>query len=183
MLAELAAAGRNVDFALVDGDHSADGVRADVEALLDSPAVGSTLIVLHDTMNEAVREGVAAARPGERPGVVHWDLDLLESFVDKGPLAERWGGLGVIVVERDAAPAAELLASPSRSRQRKPHALLWSLLAPVRRLRRAVAPAAIRLSRRLPERVQVALRNRRDATWRRPGETETIERPDAPVRR
>src|SRR5689334_24261091 len=37
-LAELAEAERNVDFALVDGDHSEGGVRSDVEALLDSPA-------------------------------------------------------------------------------------------------------------------------------------------------
>ncbi len=32
LLEELAVSGRNVDFALVDGDHSAQGVRADVES-------------------------------------------------------------------------------------------------------------------------------------------------------
>ena len=57
LLAELASAGRNVDLVLVDGDHSADGVRRDLEDLLASPAVSRTLILIHDTTNEEVRAG------------------------------------------------------------------------------------------------------------------------------
>jgi hypothetical protein len=51
LLAALEAVGRPVDFALVDGDHSAEGVRRDLESLLASPTTGRTRIVLHDTMN------------------------------------------------------------------------------------------------------------------------------------
>ena len=39
LLERLGAADRNVDFALVDGDHSAGGVRADLLNLLESPAL------------------------------------------------------------------------------------------------------------------------------------------------
>jgi hypothetical protein len=183
VLARLAEAGRNVDFALVDGDHSAEGVRADVEALLASPAVDSTLIVLHDTMNEEVREGIARARPEKRPGVVHVDLDLLEVFSDKGPFSERWSGLGVIVVERHGRNGVEPLPSASHRRQSKPLAALWELAVPARRARRAVTPSAVRLFRRLPPRVQTALRRRRETPWRRPSELEQVEAPSAPVRR
>lgn len=42
VLRELAAAGTNVDLALVDGDHTAAGFRQDLEDLLDSPSVGRT---------------------------------------------------------------------------------------------------------------------------------------------
>src|SRR4051794_15650871 len=62
LLAELAEEGRNVDFVLVDGDHSSEGVRRDVEDLLDSPAVAHTLVLMHDTMNEVVRAGLEEVR-------------------------------------------------------------------------------------------------------------------------
>jgi len=62
LLARFTAEGRNVDFALVDGDHSSEGVRRDVEALLCSPAVRSTFIIAHNTGNEIVRAGLDAVR-------------------------------------------------------------------------------------------------------------------------
>src|SRR5829696_3795682 len=46
VLGELAAAGRHIDFALIDGDHTTEGVQRDVRAVLDSPACRRTVIVL-----------------------------------------------------------------------------------------------------------------------------------------
>ncbi|MCW3039965.1 MAG: hypothetical protein JWM31_1870 [Solirubrobacterales bacterium] len=99
VLAELASAGRNVDFALVDGDHSADGVRQDVEALLQSPAVSDCVIVTHDTGNEHVRSGLDAVAYGAYPKVAHVDLDFVPGHLgrDRFP-GELWYGLGLIVV-------------------------------------------------------------------------------------
>jgi len=106
LLAGLAEAGRNVGLALVDGDHSAAGVRADVENLLASTAVGRTLIVLHDTMNDVVRRGIREARVEAAAGVVYANLDFVPGFVAaSGKFAgERWGGLGLVVVDRDGGP-------------------------------------------------------------------------------
>lgn len=104
-LSELTGAGRNVDFALVDGDHTADGVRRDMEDLLTSPAVGRTVILIHDTLNEVVREGLLAARITERPGVTACDLDFVAGHLSSGgPFAgQLWGGLGLVLVDKDAA--------------------------------------------------------------------------------
>jgi len=57
-LQALAERGRYVDFVIVDGDHTPEGVRQDLEHLLDSRAVAHTVILVHDTMNAKVRAGI-----------------------------------------------------------------------------------------------------------------------------
>jgi hypothetical protein len=101
LLSGLADAGRNVDFALVDGDHSAEGVRRDMEDLLDSPAVGNTVIVVHDTMNETVRAGLEEVSYDGYPKVAYVDLDFVAGYMFREPSLEHelWGGLGLVVVD------------------------------------------------------------------------------------
>lgn len=108
VLAELAAERRNVDFALVDGDHTADGVRRDVEDLLNSPAVSRTLILAHDTASETVRAGLTAIAYGDWPKINWVDLDFLPGFLFRDPAHELeiWGGLAMVIVD-DSAPRPE----------------------------------------------------------------------------
>ena len=112
LLADLAKRGRNVDFALVDGDHSADGVSADLRALLSSPAVERTVIVCHDTMNEETRAGIMGAGPADFEKVRLVELDLLTGYMGRlEPFTgQLWGGLGLIVVDADAS--SEVPAAP-----------------------------------------------------------------------
>ena len=112
LLAELAERGRNVDFALVDGDHSADGVLADLRNLLSSPAVGRTVIVCHDTMNEETRAGIEAAGVAGFEKVRLFQMDMLSGYMGRlEPFrGQLWGGLGLIVV--DADPASAVPAAP-----------------------------------------------------------------------
>jgi hypothetical protein len=105
LLERFEAGGRGVDFVLVDGDHTAEGVKADLINLLTSPAVSRTLILVHDTMNEVVRAGVEAV-PFERfAKVSHVNLDFLTGYMARnGPFAgQLWGGFGLVLV--DAAGA------------------------------------------------------------------------------
>ena len=124
ILGQLAEAGINVDFALVDGDHFADGVKRDIEDLLRSPAISRTLIVLHDTANQEVRAGLDAIDYQSWSKLVWVDLDWVPGFMFRaGPSrGEAWAGLGIMVVDEDrgstapasvaayAYPTAELLA-------------------------------------------------------------------------
>ncbi len=100
-LKELAAAGRHVDFALVDGDHSAEGVRRDALALLESDACRNTVIVFHDAANDDVRAGLESVRFEEHPKVGLSMLDFVPGFlVEKGVYAMHiWNGLGVVVLD------------------------------------------------------------------------------------
>lgn len=100
VLRGLAQDGANVDFVLVDGDHSAEGVSRDLHDLFDSPAVGRTVIVLHDTMNEEVRRGLESVDYAAWAKVRYVELDCVTGFVFREPLErELWGGLGLVIVD------------------------------------------------------------------------------------
>jgi hypothetical protein len=101
LLARLADEGRNVDFVLVDGDHSSEGVCQDVRDLLDSRAIGRTIIVIHDTINETVRAGLERVRYEAYPKVAYVELDFVAGYMFREPslLHELWGGLGLVVVD------------------------------------------------------------------------------------
>ena len=101
VLAELAGAGRNVDFALVDGDHTPEGVRRDLEDLLASPAVTTTTILIHDTSNPTVRSGVDAVDWEGCAKVAHVQLDWISGYIFAEPhfRHELWGGLGCVIVD------------------------------------------------------------------------------------
>lgn len=115
-LAELAAAGRNVDFVLVDGCHEHEFVKADVEHLLASPAVGQTVMVMHDTANEACRGGLEAV-DWESHDKVRWvELDCIAGYLFRGPMAgELWGGLGVAIIDDQAGPPGTGPRRPDRT--------------------------------------------------------------------
>lgn len=100
VLAELAEAQRHVDFVLVDGNHSRAGVEADMTNLLHSPALNTTVILLHDCANEGVREGARnAIRRAD--GLAYADLSFVAPPARRSsPLSESWGGLGIVVVDR-----------------------------------------------------------------------------------
>jgi Methyltransferase domain len=107
LLDELAGAGKNVDFALVDGDHSARGVRADVEDLLNARSVGRTVIAIHDTLNERVRGGLEAVDFAAFERVAHVDLDFVPGQVlRKREGDEPWCGLGIVLVGWDVGSDA-----------------------------------------------------------------------------
>lgn len=94
VLAELDAP---VGFALIDGDHTSDGVHADALTLLDSPACARCVIVAHDTANPAVRAGLEGLH--EHPAVVYWEPAFLPGYVfARGSFAgASWGGFGLLV--------------------------------------------------------------------------------------
>jgi hypothetical protein len=101
VLARFADEQRNVDFVLIDGDHSAEGVRRDVEDLLNSSAIGNTAMLVHDTTNEMVRAGLDAIHYAAWPKVAHVNLDFVPGYIfsEERLRHELWGGLGVIIVD------------------------------------------------------------------------------------
>ena len=111
-LARFAEESRNVDFAFIDGGDSADGVRHAIDALLSSPAVADTLILIRDSANEQVRSGIDAVRYTAYPKVAHLNLDFVPGYMSREPdrLHELWGGLGLVIV--DATRTAYFPAAP-----------------------------------------------------------------------
>lgn len=99
VLRQLTARGANVDFVLVDGDHSAEGVRRDMLDLLESPCVGRTVILLHDTLDARVRAGLDGIDFEAHGKVGYVDLDFVQGEVPReGRFVDHLGsGLGIVV--------------------------------------------------------------------------------------
>jgi hypothetical protein len=100
-LAALAGGGERVDFVLVDGDHSAEGVRQDIEDLLASESISHTVIVAHDSLNEAVRNGLTAVDYESVSKVAWVEIDFVPGYVAafRELYAQPWGGFALIVVD------------------------------------------------------------------------------------
>jgi predicted O-methyltransferase YrrM len=99
--------GQNVDFVLVDGDHTAEGVRRDVEDLLASGALRRTVILAHDASNDEVRRGLDAVDWKATGKVAFLDLDFVPGHLSSGgPFKDQlWGGFAIVVVdEANAGP-------------------------------------------------------------------------------
>jgi hypothetical protein len=138
LLGELEQSGERVDFSLVDGDHSPEGVRQDVLDLLASPAVAG-LIVLHDTGNDAVRRGLLEVPFERHSKVASVDLDFVLAPPPDGKLTPVWGGLGLIVLDPErAGPGARPVARGDGE------AKLWAVARELRRLARRQAGIALR---------------------------------------
>ncbi len=105
ILEELASSGRTVDFVLVDGDHSAEGVRQDLEDLLASPALRQSVILLHDTMNPDVRSGLESFDLVSYENVAFFDFDFLPGYLARREpyRLQLWGGLGLVVLDSEHA--------------------------------------------------------------------------------
>jgi hypothetical protein len=100
-LDELVEQGRDVDFVMVDGDHSSGGVRQDVEDLLNSRALARCVILVHDTANERVRRGLDGVHFEAWPKVAHVELDWVPGrlFAEPALRNELWFGLGLVIVD------------------------------------------------------------------------------------
>jgi len=107
LLAGFSAAGRTLDFALVDGDHSFDGVAGDLRALLVSPCTLRSVILVHDTMNPEIRAGIEHVGLDSYEKVVYYELDFVPGYIYRSGSARNamWGGLGVILCDAHRSDA------------------------------------------------------------------------------
>lgn len=89
---ELDSAGVALEFMLIDGDHSAAGVKRDIACLLTYVPKKPLFVALHDSFNPECRQGMLEAGWETSP-YCHWvDLDFVP-----GKLGGRqlWGGIAV----------------------------------------------------------------------------------------
>jgi hypothetical protein len=105
LLARLAAEGRNVDFIHLDGDHTAVGIRADIEPLLASSAVRHSLILIHDSFNPEVRAGIESLRLPKHPKVRGFDLDFVPGRLGRVAAFEDvgLGGFAAVILDEPAS--------------------------------------------------------------------------------
>jgi len=96
LLHELDRAHIPLEFMLIDGDHTANGVKSDIACLLTYIPKKPLFVVLHDSFNPECRRGMLEAGWNTSP-YCHWvDLDFVPGRIVEhhGPShGELWGGL------------------------------------------------------------------------------------------
>lgn len=137
VLEELERQGKTVDFVLIDGDHSYEGVKRDTCNVLDSKATSNAVVLFHDIANEAVRSAVRDSIRGRKLAYV--DLSFSVPSRVSPLLGEAWGGFGLIVVDgplwpHPPATLPSVVWSTTTVRSR-----LWRALGPIRSVKRAAA--------------------------------------------
>jgi hypothetical protein len=146
VLAEIQRAGRNLEFILLDGDHSAKGVQADIKALLLHRPRSTLHIVMHDSFNPDCRRGMRMIPWNDFPHVHAVDLDLVtgnfHATAQGGAFARSmWGGVGLVVLKPEPRSGSIAVNSPGEAlhqivfRQSAHH--IWNKVA--RRIRRSLA--------------------------------------------
>jgi hypothetical protein len=117
-----------VDFILIDGDHSSEGVRNDLNMVLSNIPKKPLFIMMHDSFNPECRRGMLEADWNKCPYVQWVDLDFVPGRVIENGSAsegEMWGGLalayltptirdGPLIIERSANKMYELIKTNSK---------------------------------------------------------------------
>jgi Methyltransferase domain len=132
LLAEFAGAGRAVDFALVDGDHSYEGVANDLRALLQSSTMSRSVILVHGSMNAEVRAGIESVGLDDYEKIVYYELDFVPGYIYREGLARHavWGGIGLILC--DTQRSAAYSPSPRQWRYYEPYEAIHRIRAELR---------------------------------------------------
>ena len=95
--------GENLGFVLIDGDHSAPGVRSDIEAVLRHKPTTPVYVVIHDSFHPPCRKGILDASWQECPYVHYIEVDFIPGVYhlhafDTAPPKSMFGGLAVALM-------------------------------------------------------------------------------------
>ena len=142
LLSRLSAEEAQVGFILVDGDHSAAGVEADINNILAYRPVVPFFVIMHDSFNPDCRQGLKEAKWADCPYVHVVELDFVPGTVNPSPTFrdQLWGGLalGILLPERRQG-RFEVVGKANRTYERVLHSsrdrpLVSRLLDLVRRI-------------------------------------------------
>jgi hypothetical protein len=91
-------------FVLIDGDHSTEGVRGDINAVLNHIPTRDVYIVFHDSFNPPARAGILSANWQACPYVHYVEVDYIPGVFhhkafDTATAGTMYGGLAVAVMK------------------------------------------------------------------------------------
>lgn len=103
LLRHLQAENAPLGFVLIDGDHSTEGVKSDIDAVLDFKPNRPIFIVFHDSFHPASRAGILAAGWEKCPYVHYVEIDFIPGVFhydafDTAPARSMYGGLALALM-------------------------------------------------------------------------------------
>ena len=107
LLKKIQSQGIRLGFILIDSDHTAEGVRADINTILKNyTPVCRLVILLHDSFNPDCRKGIQTADWNKSPYVHFVDTDYIPgTYIDDiynnhVQKKSMWGGFAMAILER-----------------------------------------------------------------------------------
>jgi hypothetical protein len=103
LLAKMEEKNESLGFVLIDGDHSTEGVRSDINAVLRYKPIRPLYIVFHDSFHPQCREGILGASWQQCPYIHYVEVDYIpgvyhyEAF-DTAPPRSMYGGLSLALM-------------------------------------------------------------------------------------
>lgn len=103
VLARLQSSKVPIELALIDGDHSTCGVRQDCQNFLNVRPLSTLYILIHDSFNPDVREGIKTAGWENCPYAQAIELDFVPGimFADRPLRRQMWGGFALAILGPD----------------------------------------------------------------------------------
>ena len=91
------------DFILIDGDHSAEGVKKDIETILNMQITKPLTILMHDSLNPDCRRGMLSVDYANSPYVKEVEIDFIHGIFSPSEFTnkEMWGGFGKIFLTQE----------------------------------------------------------------------------------
>ena len=125
-----------VGFVLIDGDHSTEGVRRDINALLSVPPSCELVVLMHDAFNPDCRAGILTANWQGSPYVHEVEIDYIpgvfhQQAYDTAAARTMWGGFACALLKPE--PRQGDLVISQRQQGLFEAVLLQSSHAPQRR--------------------------------------------------
>lgn len=104
VLEECRKKGTPLNFALVDGDHTYSGVKADLDAILEYEPPAPLWILMHDSSNPECRRGIAGANWAGNRHVHAVELDFVAGTLNAHDefLNQVWGGFALALLLPEA---------------------------------------------------------------------------------
>jgi len=97
------ALGMPVNYILIDADHSAEGVKRDIDLVLDHVPKEPMFVLMHDSGNPKTRQGILSVNWARNPHLRFVDLDFVPGQIIEHSVsstqAEIWGGLAIAYLE------------------------------------------------------------------------------------
>ena len=103
LLEGISARGEELGFILIDGDHSTEGVRFDIDAVLRYVPLRPLYVVFHDSFHPPCREGILTASWQACRHVHYVEVDFVPGVFhhdafDTAPARSMFGGLAVALM-------------------------------------------------------------------------------------
>ncbi|WP_075340538.1 class I SAM-dependent methyltransferase [Tenacibaculum agarivorans] len=100
ILKEIDKKGEVLEFVLIDGEHTVNGVKNDITHFLNYIPKRNVHIVFHDSFNPLCRKGIKKANYNSSPYVHYVELDFISGVFNPGKLyRQMWGGLALVLLK------------------------------------------------------------------------------------